>query len=529
MSDIYYQGRTWQIRDDENLLAGLLRQGVELKNSCRNGVCNACMMKAVEADGESLASGRLAPELVEKGYFLPCKTLVKHSLTMVAPDNADFTAVGMVADKQVLADGIIRLVIDAPYSLDYQPGQFIDIWHPSGIHRPYSLASSPLLSWQLECHIKKIEGGIVSGWLVDEVAVGDDIRISKPQGQVLLPSGVTDVALLAFGVGMSSVHGIASDALERCGNDAMTLLRLRHVCREASALYLDSYYRALAEQKAALDYRGMAGSVRSPDAMAALCDELMAGDTGTRLYVLCGSDGAVQASRLALLAAGVAAARILADAFTAQHQPNSLLENLEHSADGVQEAELADQEKPYPATNPVLWAALLEDNRLGRIMDTFYDRVFADPIMSPYFHNSTKQRSREKVYSFYKRLFSGEPSFFGDRPRNSHHWMVISDDVYDHRLGLLVDCMREHGLPEELIPVWLEYEEYYRSDIVKSEPRGRRIGGITQPVSGLAYEELSVGALCDSCDKVLEPGTRVLYHLRTGHIYCPACEGRAID
>ncbi|MCY0966521.1 FAD-binding oxidoreductase [Parathalassolituus penaei] len=527
MPEIRYQGQTWHIREGENLLLGLLRQGLELRNSCRNGVCNACMMKSTKADGEELEHGRLAPELVEKGYFLPCKTTVRDFLEMQQPVNADLTYTGMVAEKEFLADDIVRIAIEASFNPEYQPGQFIDIWHPSGICRPYSLASTPMMTWYLECHIRKVEGGLVSSWLVDELAVGDEIRISKPQGQVLVPSGVAEIGLLAFGVGMSSVYGLTLDTVERMGADEPRLVRVRHMASQARGLYMDAALTALADSKPMLDYASVAGSARDPQLLADICSGLVAGDDGQRLYVLCGSDGAVQAARSWMLANGVDGRRVLADAFTFQNHPNSLLV-AEAAQEGSQEAELADDERPYPATHPELWAMLEEDNRLGRILDTFYDRVFEDPIMSPYFHNSNKQRSKEKVFSFYKRLFSGEPCFFGDRPRNSHHWMVISNEVYDHRLGLLVDCMRLHGVPEDMIPMWLEYEEYYRQDIVKDEPRGRRIGGVVQPVSGLGYEVLSCGALCDSCQAVLEPGTRVLYHLRTGHIYCPQCEGRAV-
>ena len=526
MPEIRYQGQSWHIREDESLLLGLLRQGLELRNSCRNGVCNACMMKATVAAGETLEHGRLAPELVAKGYFLPCKTRVQDYLEIQTPVNADLTFTGMVAEKEELADGIVRIAIEAPYNPEYQPGQFIDIWHPSGVARPYSLASTPMMTWYLECHVRKIDGGLVSSWIVDELAVGDEVRISKPQGDVLVPAGVQEVAMLAFGVGMSSVSGLTLDLVERMGADEPALVRVRHVVSRAGDLYRDAVLQDLAISKSMLDYAGLVGSARDNDWLADVCRTLQAGDNGQRLYVLCGNDGAVTAARYCLMAAGVDSQRVLADAFTFQPHANSLLESAA-SGQGTQESELAEDERPYPATNPGLWAVLEEDNRLARILDSFYDRVFEDPIMSPYFHNSTKQRSKEKVFSFYKRLFSGEPCFFGDRPRNSHHWMVIPNEVYDHRLDLLIAAMREHDLPESWIPVWLEYEEYYRQDIVKTEPRGRRIGGVVQPVSGLDYEELLVGALCDSCQQVLEPGTRVLYHLRTGHIYCPQCEGRA--
>lgn len=180
-------------------------------------------------------------------------------------------------------------------------------------------------------------------------------------------------------------------------------------------------------------------------------------------------------------------------------------------------------ERHWPPTNPQLWTALDEGALLKKILGDFYDAVFADPILSPYFQNFTKQRSKEKVYSFYRQLFSGEKVFFGDRPRNSHHWMVISNEVFDYRIELLLSCLRKHGLPEPLVKQWLSYENFYRQDIVKDEPQGRRIGNVVQPAGGSDYEVLDVGACCDGCADFVDEGSRVLFNLRTGELYCLNC------
>jgi hypothetical protein len=144
-------------------------------------------------------------------------------------------------------------------------------------------------------------------------------------------------------------------------------------------------------------------------------------------------------------------------------------------------------------------------------------------VLSPYFTGVTKQRLVEKVYSFMRQIFTGEKLYFGDRPRNSHHWMVISDEIFDYREALMASCMRRAGLAEHLIERWQAIEESYRGDIVKAKPFGRMVDGVELPVEGFGHTVLDVGALCDSCERVLEPGEEVRYHLRLGHIYCDAC------
>ena len=133
------------------------------------------------------------------------------------------------------------------------------------------------------------------------------------------------------------------------------------------------------------------------------------------------------------------------------------------------------------------------------------------------------QRAIEKQYSFLRQIFTGEPIYFGERPRNAHSWMVISEELFDYREELMEGCLRRHGLPEHLVARWRGVEEIFRKQIVKEKPFGKKIRGVEIPFEGYDSMELSVGALCDGCEGVLEPGTTIRYHRRTGKSYCPTC------
>ena len=43
------------------------------------------------------------------------------------------------------------------------------------------------------------------------------------------------------------------------------------------------------------------------------------------------------------------------------------------------------------------------------------------------------------------------------------------------------------------------------------------------PLDGFGEEELLAGTMCDGCERAVEPGERVRYHLRLGLTYCPDC------
>ena len=205
----------------------------------------------------------------------------------------------------------------------------------------------------------------------------------------------------------------------------------------------------------------------------------------------------------------------------ASHQPELTVDA------AIPNAESLRPKDPPPDLE--LWAALQEGKMMMEILQDFYSRVYKDELLLPYFHGMTMQRSIEKVYSFMRQIFTGEKSFFGDRPRNSHHWMVISEETFKYREALMIACQRRAGLPEEMIRRWIAVENHYKQDIVKSEPRKRVVGGEELPLEGFGEMILDSGSMCDGCGQVVEVGEKVRYHLRIGSMYCGQCNGQAAE
>ena len=175
------------------------------------------------------------------------------------------------------------------------------------------------------------------------------------------------------------------------------------------------------------------------------------------------------------------------------------------------------------APNPEMWAALDDGQLLNEILDDFYAQVFVDPQLGHFFKDATQQRAKEKQYLFMKGIFTGEKCYFGERPRNAHHWMVISDELFDYREKLMEDTLRKHHLAEPLIQQWIAVDEIYRKQIVKKEAFGKKVGGVEIPAEGYDVETLTVGSLCDNCEAELAPGSKITYHVRTGKIFCDQC------
>jgi truncated hemoglobin YjbI len=172
--------------------------------------------------------------------------------------------------------------------------------------------------------------------------------------------------------------------------------------------------------------------------------------------------------------------------------------------------------------DPELWAAL-GGGKLRAILDDFYALVYADERLRPFFRDVTADWAASKQHVFLKQILTGEDCYFGDRPRNAHHWMVISDELFDHREALLERVMREHGLAEKFVTRWRAIDERFRKQIVKDAPRPKMVRGKPIPFEGYGDLTLEIGTLCDACEGELDAGAEVRYHRRTGKTYCIGC------
>jgi len=191
-----------------------------------------------------------------------------------------------------------------------------------------------------------------------------------------------------------------------------------------------------------------------------------------------------------------------------------------HSGDAEHAAEAGS-----PEPDPGLWRELEDGARVRAVLEDFYARVYQDPLLSPFFTGVTQSRSIDKQYSFLRQLMTGERVYFGDRPRNAHHWMVISDELFDYRQALMQERLEAHGLTDAQVARWTRLESHYRGDIVKAAAFPRRIGGVDQPLDGYAQQVLDSGTVCDHCGTAVDAGVEVTYHLRLGLVSCAACTG----
>lgn len=516
MSQIIFEGQSYHVRDDETALEALLRGGANIEFSCRKGTCQVCMLQVVDGDPGEDATRRLRRDLADAGMFLPCCSQPADDLVVQQPDPALLYTPLHLYDKEWLSSRICQLRFEPERDIAWRPGQFVNLRREDGLTRSYSVASDPDVDYFLTLHIKHLPTGKMSGWLCDTLEPGDVINAQGPLGACYYdPEHVErNMMLLGTGSGLAPLIGIARQALY---NGHRGEIHLFHGSRHADGLYLQDELRALQAEHENFTYTACLSRGPLPDGveLGRITDLAFARhpDLSDWVCYFAGIPAMVYEARYGAVLAGVRRPDIHADPFEFSH-----------------DFEPRDKEKIAELeADPELWAALEQGDGLTEIIRTFYDRTFEDPRLAPFFHRVTKQRAIEKQFSFLRDLITDEKKYFGMQPFNAHHWMIISDELFDYREALFEECVREYGLPEHLIRRWNAMHELFRREIVKSRARGIIMNGVETMREGYTAVVIEVPTVCDGCVGEVSMGEDARMHNRTGELYCERCASTSVQ
>ncbi len=217
-------------------------------------------------------------------------------------------------------------VLDVPDGLaesySYRAGQFLTFRvELDGVThaRSYSMSSSPLLDERMRVTVKRVPGGVVSNWMNDVLAPGDEIAATVPAGSFVVGGDDGEVVAFAGGSGITPVLSIVKTVLAGSGRRVRLLYAnrdwdsviFRRELEELSGRYADR----LAVEFHHDDERGLLG----PEAVRAFAD-----GTGPGEFFVCGPEPFMDCVRKALADAGVAEARVRFERFTPE--PESAVE-----------------------------------------------------------------------------------------------------------------------------------------------------------------------------------------------------------
>lgn len=181
-----------------------------------------------------------------------------------------------------------RTFVLAPHGepFRYRAGQFCTFRVRVGdeeLLRSYSMSSAPETDAELMTTVKRVVDGRVSNWLIDNIAPGDDVELTRPAGVFCLREADTPVLGFSGGSGITPVLSLAKSALATTDRD----VRLLCADRDRESAIFDRALAELAEK-----YRGRLTVVRHLDAERGFVDaatvrDFVGADTASDAY-LCG-------------------------------------------------------------------------------------------------------------------------------------------------------------------------------------------------------------------------------------------------
>lgn len=322
MPTIQYNDTTLDVDSNKSILEAFLESGVELPNSCQAGACQTCIMEAIDGEVATQAQEGLRTSQKEKNYFLACQCYPKNDMQIRIPDDEQLKIPGVIISKEFLSKNVLRIRIKTVEPFAYHPGQYITLWKDELTARSYSLASLPGADNMLELHVKIIENGVMSQWLIHEDVLGQAVQIQGPLGDCYYtPEDDHDTLYLAgTGTGLAPLYGIANDALNQKHQKEIHLF---HGSLTVAELYLDKTLLEMQNKYINFYYHPVVlnieehcrPEIEEGDISEILMDKIV--DIKNSSFYLCGPETLVKSLQKTIFLAGASLKKIHADAFVA--------------------------------------------------------------------------------------------------------------------------------------------------------------------------------------------------------------------
>lgn len=255
--------------------------------------------------------------------MLACQTFVTEPCTVeiAEPDEVVVhTARTLKATVVAIEDAthdIRRLRLQPAKPLDFSPGQYAQLQFTPSHARPYSMAGVAG-DGELEFHVRLVPEGRVTGYIAQELKVGDAVRVSGPLGSAYLRRQHDGPMLcVAGGTGLAPILSIVRGALAAGMCNPM---HLYFGVRSERDVYGLEWLAALQCEHPALSVHTVLASGRAAGCRTGLVTDAIAQDwpslAGFRAY-LCGAPPMVEATSLLVRRMGVLPEHVYADAFYA--------------------------------------------------------------------------------------------------------------------------------------------------------------------------------------------------------------------
>lgn len=222
--------------------------------------------------------------------------------------------------------------------IPFKAGQFLTLIIPidgKKVRRSYSLCCAPNEGSRLSVTVKRVEGGLVSNYLLDNLQVGQEMEVMEPLGNFnLVPDAEKSRQIILFGAG-SGITPLMSMLRATLREEPKTKVTLLYGNRDEDSVIFKEQLQELqsanperlqveyiySQPKHACDYRGR----MNQSVILKILERRQLAKPADALYYMCGPEGMMEEARKALNVLHVPADRIFRESFVS----NKLVEQQE--------------------------------------------------------------------------------------------------------------------------------------------------------------------------------------------------------
>lgn len=204
--------------EDQTVADASYRARINIPLDCRDGACGTCkaFCESGAYDGGTYIDDALSADEAAAGYVLPCSMRPRSDLVLriastsaVAKTQAS-SYTGTLTALERLSPTTVAVTVETPDrgELAFLSGQYVNITVPgTDVTRSYSFSNAPD-DKELTFLVKLSPGGVMSDYLTERAAVGDELTFAGPNGSFFLRDTDRPVLLLAGGTGLAPILSI---------------------------------------------------------------------------------------------------------------------------------------------------------------------------------------------------------------------------------------------------------------------------------------------------------------------------------
>lgn len=208
------RGFRLDVQAGETVLDALRRLRYQAPFSCRQAVCGVCratvLSGAVKYADDIILSALSASE-IEQGYALMCSaeltqdTIVKWDRVYAPNEIVARKITATVRHIVAFNDDTFRVCLRLP-ALDtprFFAGQYLFIVMPDGERKPFSIASAPAHSPDLELHIRVLPQHAAADAVLKHLQAHSIVTLDMPYGRAIVQDTRRPIVMIAGGTGVS--------------------------------------------------------------------------------------------------------------------------------------------------------------------------------------------------------------------------------------------------------------------------------------------------------------------------------------